>query len=106
MLVDVEYPAAISEALKKIMADQAIWEKYSSNGIKATTKLYSWKAHTDRYMKIVDNLFARKEVEPPAFMNKTAYGKRLAKAKIMFITDLDGTRLDGNQTTGLDELKQ
>ena len=35
LLVDVEDPAAIADALKKIIADQALWEKYSANGIKA-----------------------------------------------------------------------
>ncbi len=106
MLVDVEDPTAIAEALKKMIADQTVWEKYSANGILATNQLYSWTAHCNRYMDIIEDLFKRKDSAKPAFMNKTAYGKKLAKAKLYIISDLDGTLVDGNNSDGLSELKQ
>lgn len=106
LLVDVENPDAIAEALKKIIADQPLWEKFSSNGILATNHLYSWTAHCSKYMDIIEDLFKRKDTGVPAFANKTAYGKKLAKAKLFIISDLDGTLVDGNEEDGLHELKQ
>jgi sucrose-phosphate synthase len=106
LLVDVEDPAAIADALKKIIADQNLWEKYSANGILATNQLYSWTAHVAKYIETLDELFKRKDAADTAFMQKTAYGKKLMKAELFIITDLDGTLVDGDETEGLDELKK
>ena len=106
LLVNVDDPIAIADALKKIIADQVSWEKYSANGIRAVNQLYSWSAHANKYMQIVDNLFKRKDIEVFTFKHKTAYGKKLAKAKFFIISDLDGTIVDGNISDGLSELKK
>jgi sucrose-phosphate synthase len=106
LLVDVEDPAAIAEALKKIISDQNLWEKYSANGIVATNQLYSWTAHVAKYIDTIDNLFKRKDAADASFMQKTAYGKKLVKAELFIISDLDGTLVDGDQTDGLGELKK
>jgi sucrose-phosphate synthase len=106
LLVDVEDPAAIAEALKKIIADQNLWEKYSANGILASNQFYSWTAHVEKYIETLDELFKRKDAADTAFMQKTAYGKKLMKAETFIITDLDGTLVEGDDTDGLDELKR
>jgi len=106
LLVDVDNPKAIAEALKKIISDQALWEKYSGNGIVATNHLYSWEAHCTRYMEIIVDLFKKKETNKSAFVNKSAFGKKLAKAKQFIISDLDGTLVEGSKVDGLNELKQ
>ena len=106
LLVDVEDPAAIADALKKIIADQGLWEKYSANGIRAVDQLYSWTAHANKYIEIIDNLFKQKDSDALAFTHKTAYGKKLSKAKLFIISDLDGTLVDGNDADGLTELKK
>ena len=106
LLVDVENPHAIAEALKKIIADQVLWEKYSANGILATNQLYSWTAHCNKYVEIIQDLLSRKDTNALTFVSKTAYGKKLVKAKLFLITDLDGTLVDGNKSDGLDELKE
>lgn len=105
MLVDVEDPKAIADALKKIISDQTLWEKYSANGIVATSQQYSWTAHCNKYMEIVANLFNRNEADL-RMAKKTAYGRKLVKARQYIITDLDGTLIDGSETDGLGELKQ
>lgn len=105
LLVDVEDPVAIADALKKIISDQAVWEKYSANGILATNQQYSWTTHCNKYLDIVTHLFNRKDADL-GFAKKTAYGKKLVKARQFIITDLDGTLIDGNKTDGLRELKQ
>lgn len=106
LLVDVEDPEEIATALKKMIADLSLWEKYSANGIKATNKFYSWEAHADRYLEIIDELFKQKNSEAVKFSGKIPYGKKLTKAKLFIISDLDGTLVDKDKFNGLNELKQ
>lgn len=106
ILVDVENPQEISSMLKKIIADQALWEKYSGNGIVATNQLYSWASFADKYINVIDDLLKQKDNDTLYFVNKTAYGKKLANAELFIISDLDGTLVDGNDTGGLKEFKQ
>ncbi|MEO6720406.1 MAG: HAD-IIB family hydrolase [Ferruginibacter sp.] len=106
LLVDVEDPLAIADALKKIISDQALWEKYSGNGIREANQFYSWTVHTERYMEIIHNLSKQKDSHTQTFMDKTAYGKKLVKADLFIICDLDGTLVDGKKSDGLKELKE
>jgi len=106
VLVDVDNPLAIADAIKKVIADPALWEKYSNNGIVATSQLYSWTSFADEYVNVINGLFKQKNKESTRFINKTAYGKKLAKAALFIISDLDGTLVDGNKSDGLDELKK
>ncbi|MEP6746115.1 MAG: HAD family hydrolase [Bacteroidota bacterium] len=106
LLVDVEDPRAIADAIKKIIADQAMWEKFSGNGIIASNQLYSWNSFADEYVKMIDDLFKEKSNEVIRFVNKTAYGKKLAKADLFIISDIDGTLVEGKNSEGLQELKQ
>ncbi|MBS1574452.1 MAG: HAD-IIB family hydrolase [Bacteroidetes bacterium] len=106
LLVDVEDPKAIADALKKIIADQLQWNTYSANGIMGTDEHYSWKSHAERYLEIVSELCQQKKISAVSGAGKSAYGKKLTKASQYIITDLDGTLVDGNRTDGLDELKE
>jgi sucrose-phosphate synthase len=106
MLVDVENPKAIAEALKKIIADHTLWEKYSTNGIAGTNQQYSWSSYADKYVHLINELFRQKNDETPVFANKTAYGKKLANADFFIISDLDGTLFGGKNAEGLKEFTQ
>ena len=106
LLVDVENPKAIAEALKKIIADQALWEKYSGNGVIAATQLYSWTSFTNKYIEVINCILKEKDSNTFSFTNKTAYGKILANADMFVISDLDGTLVEGADTEGLKEFKQ
>lgn len=106
LLVDVENPKAIAEALKKIIADQALWEKYSGNGVIAATQLYSWTSFTNKYIEVINCILKEKDSNTFSFTNKTAYGKILASADMFVISDLDGTLVEGADTEGLKEFKQ
>ncbi|MEP6681819.1 MAG: HAD-IIB family hydrolase [Parafilimonas sp.] len=105
LLVDVEDPVAMATALKKIIADHSLWERFSANGIKATIQQYSWSTHAEKYIEIVNALFEQKDITDKNFRHKTAYGKKLSKAKIFIISDLDGTLIDKANADGLEELK-
>lgn len=106
LLVNVEDPSAIADALKKIISDQSEWEKYSSLGITNVNKRYSWSAHADNYMQMIDDLFTKPDTKALSFAHRPAYGKKLVRAKTVIISDLDGTLVDGNNKTGLAELRQ
>ncbi len=106
LLVDVEDPAAIANALKKIIADQALWEKYSGNGVLAASQLYSWSSFAEKYVHLIDDLFREKDKKGVNFSTKTAYGKKLGNAKLFIISDLDGTLVEGNDSEGLREFSQ
>ena len=106
LLVDVENPKAIAEALKKIISDQTLWEKYSTNGVVGTSQQYSWTSYANKYMDVINELFAHKNNEIPGSKNRTAYGKKLANAEMIVISDLDGTLVEGNDSNGLKEFKE
>ena len=106
ILVDVTDPKAIADALKKIISDQTVWENYSANGIRAAIEQYSWTAHAEKYMNIIHDLFNKKDNIKTSFTHKTAYGKKLAKAELFIISDLDGTLVDHEDISGLKELKE
>ncbi len=106
LLVDVENPKAIAEALKKIISDQTLWEKYSTNGIVGTSQQYSWTSYANKYIDAINELFAHKNNEIHGSKNRTAYGKKLANAEMIVISDLDGTLVEGNNSNGLKEFKE
>lgn len=106
ILLDVENPQNIADALKKIIADEALWQTYSGNGIVATDRHYSWDNFAERYIQVIDDLFERRPVEESTFMHKTAYGKKLSNASLFVISDLDGTLVEGADTAGLPAFTQ
>jgi sucrose-phosphate synthase len=106
LLVDVEDPKAIAEALKKIISDSQLWEKYSTNGVAGANQLYSWTSYANKYIELLNELFHKKNMEEETLPHKTAYGKKLANAELFIISDLDGTLVEGNNSDGLKEFTQ
>jgi sucrose-phosphate synthase len=106
MLVDVEDPKAIADALKKMISDRMLWDKYSSNGIIAINQLYSWESFVNKYVEIIDDLLKQRNDDGDGYMHKTAYGKKLAKAELFVISDLDGTLVEGSDAQGLEAFKK
>lgn len=106
ILVDVEDPFAIAAALKKIIADQALWEQYSANGIKAATHDYSWETHANKYVDLINKIFEDRHAGGNSYVPKTAYGKKMSSAQMAFISDIDGTLFEDDNTEGLSELLQ
>lgn len=103
ILVDVEDTEAIAHAIKKIIADETLWEQYSANGVKAGAEDYTWKKHAERYIAAIDEIFAHKAEK---FQSQSSFGKKLSSAEVFFISDLDGTLIEGDRSEGLAELMQ
>lgn len=101
LLVDVDKPEEISEALKRLISDQELWSQFSENGIISSQETYSWTAHATRYTELLDKLLKREDFAPPP---GTAWGNRLLEAPVFFISDLDGTLIEGDEAPGLPEL--
>lgn len=80
-----------------------MWEQYSASGIKAGAEDYSWNTHVHKYVDMLDEIF--KKPSRQAHLS-TSFGKKLIDAKQFFITDLDGTLVEGDDITGLHELMQ
>jgi len=106
LLVNVEDPQAIAEALKKIIADHVLWDKYSANGIVSANQLYSWTTFAEKYVDTINDLVREKSNNVDASIRKTAYGKKLADAKLFVISDIDGTLIDGEDAEGLKEFTE
>lgn len=101
ILVNVDIPSDISLALKKIISDQAIWNEYSRNGMISSQETYSWTTHAERYVRLLHSLIQR---ENPPVNRNPAWGNRLLKTPVFFISDLDGTLIEGENAPGLPEL--
>jgi len=105
MVINVEDPAAISGAIKKVIADQSLWQRYSENGILCTDKTYSWQNHCQQYVSLIEKIREEKRLEE-GLTPDMAYGKKLSLVSYFLVSDIDGTLVDGQNTTGLNELKQ
>lgn len=103
ILVNVDVPTDISHALKKIISDQGTWDDYSRNGIISSQETYSWTAHADRYVRLLNSLHQEENAAPP---QNSAWGNRLLKTPVFFISDLDGTLIEEENAPGLPELIQ
>ena len=106
LLVDVENPDAIAQALKKIIADHSLWNKYSTNGIVGIDQHYSWHSHADKYISTIEDLLRQKNAGSQNATHKTAYGKKFTNAEFFVISDLDGTLVENGDTEGLREFSQ
>lgn len=100
MLVNVEKPEEIANGLKSVLADGQQWEEYSEKGIIRSKEMYSWDAHAKKYIQLLDSI---SEKEQKTETGK-APGNTLLKTPVYFISDLDGTLIEGEEAPGLSEL--
>ena len=103
ILVDVADTKNISRAIKKIITDEELWEKYSKNGIINVREHYTWGAHTDKYISEIKKILPEKIDEFRLDIADRAVGKRLTAVNYFLITDIDFT-LIGDENPDLPEL--
>ncbi|MFC1771172.1 HAD-IIB family hydrolase [Candidatus Margulisiibacteriota bacterium] len=90
ILVDVNNPAEISEALKKIISNPDVWQKYSRNGTTNVKKHYSWQPHCE---KLINTLKDQNILSTSSLKQKqtgSLKDKILSFTKLI-VTDLDNT---------------
>ncbi len=104
ILVDATDPTAIAAALRKIIADPAVWEDYSKNGILNVRKHYTWQSHAAAYAGAVGRLTARSDADDMATAVPTdRVGRRLIDLNAFVFTDIDNT-LIGEDNSELEAL--
>ena len=104
ILVDPTDPKAIANALRKIITDRQLWERYSRNGILNVRKHYTWDTHASVYMDKIETLIAAEKGSNMDIMKPTsAIGRRLLKLDHFLITDIDNTLID-KENSKLQEL--
>ncbi len=79
LLIDPLDEASIAGALLMILEDDAVWSTFSDNGLTTIARFYSWEAHANRYLKLVEDLIVQNRVvarpaplaKPPAVQTRT-----------------------------------
>lgn len=108
ILVEPTDTAAIQAALKEILINEEKWEAMSKSGMTKVREHYSWQAHVEKYMKLVEENRADSEGygRKNLAKNPKLYD-RLKVANKMIISDIDGTLIsETGDYTGLEELKE
>lgn len=95
ILVDVSDTKNISKAVNKILDDKNLWKNYSENGIENVRKFYTWKAHTDKYLKEIEELVKKGQDNINVF---APIGKKLLDTRKMIVTDIDNTLLGDEES--------
>jgi sucrose-phosphate synthase len=94
ILVDVENYDDVAAAIKKLLTDSDLWDRYSSNGVNRVREHYSWDRHCDRYLNVAKEVV---EASPESYFaiqkSEEAPGRRLSKVSSILITDIDNTLL-------------
>lgn len=88
ILVDTADPKNISTAIKKIIENPDLWEKFSIKGLSRVHKFYSWNAHVKKYLSTCEEIIQQRKITPKEFIS---VGKKLLDFKKMMIFDIDDT---------------
>lgn len=102
-LVDPTNTKAIAAAIKSIISDSDLWEKYSKNGILNVRKHYTWVTHAKQYLTEIRRVIGQNVPAKTDDSAPSAIGRRLAKLDHFLITDIDNT-LIGEDNSRLPEL--
>lgn len=104
ILVDPTRPGNIATAVKKIIADSQLWEKYSKNGVINVRRHYTWESHAATYVERIGAMAGKGTGDGMGTAVATdAIGRRLLKLRSLFVTDIDNT-LIGEDNAELDRL--
>ncbi len=93
ILVDVTQPGELRAAIKKILVDETLWKKYSTNGINRVRLHYAWEAHAESYMKKIRKVVAEETASRDDVPSAGPVGRRLSRVHKFIITDIDNTLL-------------
>jgi sucrose-phosphate synthase len=95
ILVNATKPKTIASALKKIITDSQLWERYSKNGILNVRKHYTWESHARIYSGLMKKLLTSgKASEMDPAKPTDAIGRRLHQLNFFMVTDIDNTLID------------
>lgn len=107
IVVDPTDTPAVQVALKKLLSNEDLWQQNANSGMQKVREHYSWDAHVEKYITLVEE--NRKDSEGYGRKNLAKNPKlyeRLKVADKMIVSDIDGTLISETEDyTGLEELK-
>lgn len=97
LLVDARDTGEIQAALKRLLVDRELWERYSQAGIAGVRKHYAWSAHAERYLDEIERLVAadRAVLTEPAW--RGTVGRKLQRVDRLLVSDIDYTLIVEDQ---------
>jgi sucrose-phosphate synthase len=95
-LIDPLDPADIEDKLLRILSDHRQWEEFAANGLRGVKKHYSWQAHTERFLEVVQPLIAGTEASTPFHAKRR---RQLHHDRALF-SDLDQNLLGDSRALG------
>lgn len=100
-------PESFVYSLRSLLVDDELWRTCSENGIKNVRERYTWDQHcTSLLHRIQVNLKSSTGAGVKSIGRRRPIFDRLAKAKRMFVTDIDGTLVSPESNLeGLETLK-
>lgn len=84
-LIDPLEASTITEALLKLLTDNAHWKQLAQHGLEGVTTHYSWQAHAKRYLQLVKPIAQRDEFLHRQPVERTSQ----VYAQSAIVTDLD-----------------
>ncbi|GAB4342992.1 MAG: HAD-IIB family hydrolase [Desulfobulbaceae bacterium] len=97
ILVDARSTEEIAAAIKTILVDSEMWDRFSNNGITGVRNHYSWESHCAAYLNHLRTMLPGKQesrktdVETGKKGKKPSFGARLTGLNQILITDIDNT---------------
>ena len=91
ILIDVNVPEQICEAIKQILVDPFAWKEFSQNGIKGVRDSYTWEAHTRKYVAQLQETLRQFGPKQRIVPGANPVGRRFTHIKRFFLTDIDDT---------------
>ncbi|MDH3360159.1 MAG: HAD-IIB family hydrolase, partial [Desulfobulbaceae bacterium] len=101
ILVDPTDSREIAGAIKKILVDKELWERYSRNGINGVRDHYSWETHCQKTLSLLNEVRSGMpdDKSGAADGRKTAFGERLTAIDKLLVCDIDDTLVGDEQST-------
>lgn len=81
ILIDPNSPEEIADAIGKILGDEAVWQRFSRNGIENSASI-DWDSYAANFVKIARSILAPKTDAAP---------KPVIQPSKLFVSDLDNT---------------
>ena len=105
-LVDARDTAQIQDALRRILVDDELWDRYSRAGIEGVREHYSWQAHAQAYLEAIRPLVRTGVAGLKEDPWRSDVGRSLQRQQRMLISDIDGTLVgpDGPDEEGIGQL--
>ncbi|MDC7245592.1 MAG: HAD-IIB family hydrolase [Sphaerochaetaceae bacterium] len=104
LLVDIEKPKQISDAIMKILTDKQLWSTLSEHGVERIREVYNWKSHTDLYLSHVARVIEQQNSKGEENRYEMSMGRRMNKISHLLICDIDNT-ITGDEE-GIKELRE